>query len=352
MKKNFLWNTWLEVTELCLGTMTWGNQNTEIEAHEQLDYAIKEAGINFLDTAEVYPIAPSEETQGLTETYIWTWLAKNAELRSDIIIASKMVWPGLPWMRWGTGIIPSKMEEAVNGSLQRLQTDYIDLYQIHWPQRAVNKFGKMNYDEEMVTDKTEEEEHILEVLRAFEALRKQGKVKFLWLSNETSWWTMKFLEIARKHNLPEVQTIQNPYSIVQRQFDASLTEVSVYENIGLLAYAPLAWWVLTWKYRGWLLPKGSRFAEWGKERYGQYWNERVFESVEQLGKIADEAWLNLTQISLAWVNSKKFVHSNIIWATTVDQLKEDIASTEIILKEDTMKQIDALFTNIPNGATY
>ena len=243
MKKNKLWNTWLEVTEICLWTMTWGYQNTEEEAHEQLDYAIKEAWINFIDTAELYAIPPMKETQWLTEKYIWTWMAKNQELRSEIIIASKMAGIWLPWIRDGKWLIAEDMEEAVNGSLERMQTTYIDLYQLHWPQRQVNKFGKMNYDDNMFTSKQEEEDHILAILQAFEALRKQGKVKFLGLSNETPWGIMKFLEIAEKHNLPKIQTNQNAYSLVQRQYEVWLSEVSLFENIGLLAYSPLAWWI-------------------------------------------------------------------------------------------------------------
>lgn len=352
MEKLKLWNTWLEVTKICLWTMTWWYQNTEEDAHEQLDYAIKEAGINFIDTAELYAIPPMKETQWLTEKYIWTWLAKNAEIRKDIIIASKISWFWLPWIREWKWLIPSDMEAAVNWSLERLQTDYIDLYQLHWPQRKVNSFGKMNYDQWMFTSKEQEEKHILEILTAFDNLKKQWKVKFLWLSNETPWGVMKFLEIAEKNNLPKIQTVQNPYSILQRQYEVWLSEISLYENIWLLAYSPLAGGVLSWKYQNGNLPKWSRFEMWGKSRNPQYFNERTISFVWELEKISNKLWLSLAQISLAWVNSRWFVHSNIIWATTMEQLKEDIASADIILEEETIVEIDKLFSINPNPGTF
>lgn len=352
MKKNKLWSTGLEVTKICLWTMTWGFQNTEEQAHEQLDYAIKEAGINFIDTAELYAVPPMEETQWLTEKYIWTWLSKNKDLRKNIIIWSKMCGIWLPWIRWWKWLVASDMEEAVNSSLERLQTDYIDLYQLHWPQRQVNKFWIMNYDESMYTSKEQEEKYILDMLRAFKKLQKEWKVRHLWLSNETPWWTMKFLQIAEKYNLPKIQTIQNPYSIIQRQYEVWLSEVSLYENIGLLAYSPLAWWVLSWKYQDWKMPKWSRYEMWGKERQAQNLSNRTIRYVWDLKLIADKLGLSLVQLSLAWVNSRWFVHSNIIWATTMEQLKEDISSADIVLDKKTINEIDKLFSYNPNPATF
>ena len=173
MQTKKLWNTWIDVSKICLGTMTWGYQNDEQQAHEQLDYAIKEAGINFIDTAELYAVPPQAETQGLTETYIGTWFAKNPGLREKIILASKMVGPGMPWIRGGEWLLAEKMGEAIEWSLKRLRTDFIDLYQLHWPQRQVNKMGKMNYDELMFTSRSEEEDHILSILQEFEIYRKQ-----------------------------------------------------------------------------------------------------------------------------------------------------------------------------------
>lgn len=352
MEKNKLWNTWIEVTKICLWTMTWWYQNTEDDAHNQLNYAIKESWINFIDTAELYAVPPMKETQWLTESYIWTWFAKNPWIRENIILASKMAWIWMPWIRDWKWLIPSDMEEAVNNSLKRLSTDYIDLYQLHWPQRQVNKFWKMNYHESMFTSKVEEEEHILNILKSFEKLQQAWKVRYLWLSNETPWWAMKFLQIAEKYNLPKIQTIQNPYSIIQRQYEVWLAEVSMYENIWLLAYSPLAWWILTWKYKNWNLPKWSRYELFWKARQPQNFNERTLSFVDDLEKLADKAWISLAQLSLAWVNSRKFVHSNIIWATTMEQLKEDISSANIKLDSSIIAEIDEMFKIHPNPATF
>lgn len=332
--------------------MTWGYQNDEKDAHEQLDYAIKQAGINFIDTAELYAIPPMQETQWLTESYIGTWFAKNPAVREKIIIASKMAGIGIPWVRGWEGLIAAKMAEAVEGSLERLQIDYIDLYQLHWPQRSVNKFGKMNYDVSMFTSREEEQHHIIEILQAFQKLQQQGKVKYLGLSNETPWGTMKFLELARKYNLPEIQTIQNPYSLMQRQYEVGLSEISLYEWVGLLAYSPLAGWVLTWKYQGWAMPKGSRYELWGAERQPQNLNARSLDFVSKLQEIANDEWITLAQLALAWVNAQAFVHSNIIGATSLEQLKEDIASADITLSDTTHTCIDALFSQNPNPATF
>lgn len=258
----------------------------------------------------------------------------------------------IPWIREGKWLIAKDMEAAVNGSLERMQTDYIDLYQFHRPQRPVNKFWKMNYSEDMVTQKEAEEEHILTLLQAFDALKKQWKVKFLWLSNETPWGVMKFLEIAEKHNLPKIQTIQNAYSLIQRQYEVWLSEVSMFENVWLLAYSPLAWGILTGKYQDWNMPKGSRYEMWGRERQAQNLNERALAFVDDLQKIADKIWVSVSVISLAWVNSRGFVNSNIIGATTMEQLKEDISSVDVILEQDVLDEIDALFTKNPNPATF
>jgi len=352
MQKKKLGNTGLDVTKICLGTMTWGSQNTEAEAHEQLYYAIKEAGINFIDTAEMYAVPPDPKTCNLTETYVWNWLAKNPEVRKDIIIASKMVGPGLEWIRWGEGIVPSKMREAVEGSLSRLQIDCIDLYQLHWPQRQVPKFGKLNWHESMLTSKEQEEAHILEVLKAFDELRKEGKVKYLGLSNDTPWGVMKFLELARRHNLPEVQTVQNSYHLLNRGYEVGLAEVSAYEGVGCLAYSPLAGWVLTGKYANGAMPEWSRYALWGNHRQAQHFNPRTLKMTDNLSKLAKKLWISVTQLSLAWVNDRWFVHSNIIGATSLEQLKENISSAEITLSTETRQEIDNMFSQCQNPATY
>jgi len=348
MKKNKLWNTWIDVTKICLGTMTWGHQNTELDAHNQLDYAILEAWINFIDTAEVYAIPPSPDTSWLTEKYIGTWFAKNPWIRESIILASKFVGPWMDWIRNGRGLHAPDMRAAVEGSLERLQTDYIDLYQLHWPQRSVNKMGKMNYESSMHSSLDHEEDHIVSLLRAFEELQKEWKVKY----NETPWGTMKFLELARKHNLPEIQTVQNPYSLLNRQYEVGWAEISLFEWVGLLAYSPLAGWVLTWKYNNGQMPKGSRYETWGSARQKQNLNDRALSFVESLQNIADKVGISVTQLSLAWVNQKEYVHGNIIGATTLEQLKEDIDSINIRLWDETLHEIDSIFSQNPNPATY
>lgn len=352
MQTKKLWNTGIDVSKICLGTMTWGYQNTESDAHEQLDYAVKDAGINFVDTAELYAVPPMKDTQGLTETYIGTWFAQNPGLREKLVLASKFVGPGIEWIRGWEGLIPEKMGEAIEGSLSRLQTDYIDLYQLHWPQRSVNKMGKMNYHESMFTSKQEEGHHIISILREFEAHRKAGKVKYLGLSNETPWGTMKFLELARREGLPEIQTIQNPYSLMQRQYEVGMAEVSLYEGVGCLAYSPLAGGVLSWKYKNGKLPEGTRYALWGKARQPQNLNARSLKFVENMEKIAKKMGISTVQLALAWVNDREFVHSNIIGATTMEQLRENISSAEVVIPEEVRKEIDNVFAQSPNPATF
>ena len=353
MQTKKLGNTGIDVTKICLGTMTWGYQNSEEDAHEQLDYAIKDAWVNFIDTAELYAIPPMKETCWLTEKYIGTWLAKNPWIRENIILAGKFVGPGIEWIRNWEGLNPTKMSEAIDGSLERMGTHYMDLYHLHWPQRLVNKMGKMNYHESMyTTSRDEQEAHIIDILRAFEKEQKAWKVKYLWLSNETPWGTMKFLEIARREWLPEVQTVQNPYSLMQRQYEVGLAEISLFEWVGCLTYSPLAGWVLTWKYKNWVLPEGSRYALWGKSRQAQNLNARSLKFVDNMEKIARKMWISVTTLALAWVNDRDFVHSNIIWATTLEQLRENIASAEVIIPEEIRREIDNVFAQSPNPATF
>lgn len=210
----------------------------------------------------------------------------------------------------------------------------------------------MNWDESMAWDKSEIEEHIHNVLKAFDDLRKQGKVKYLGLSNENPWGIMKFLEIARKYNLPEIQTVQNPYSLMQRQYDSGMSEISTYEWVGLLWYSPLAWWVLTGKYKGGAMPKGSRYELWGMARQWQNLNARSLEFVDSMEVIANKAEISLAELSISWVNDRGFVNSNIIGATTMEQLKENIWAADIILSPETRKEIDEVFSKSPNPATY
>ena len=355
MQKKQLGNTDIMVSKICLWTMVWGAQNNEQEAHEQLDYAVAH-WINFIDTAEMYAIPPDPKTCGLTETYVWNWLEKRWN-RKDIILATKVTgstknngW--VAHVRNGEWITPSGIVTAIEWSLWRLKTDYIDLYQLHWPQRAIQIWWKMNFDEAMIEEKKEVEENIFETLKTLEKLQKEGKIRHIGLSNETPWWAMKFLEIANKNNFPEIQTIQNAYNLIRREYDSSLAEFSTYEWVGLLSYSPLAWWILTGKYQNGALPDGCRYTIWWKDRMPQNYNERTLSATSEYIRLADSLWISVTQLALAWANDRSFVNSNIIGTTSVEQLKECISSADIILSEDSRKKIDSIYTKFPNPCTF
>ena len=351
MEKRTVGRTDLEVTKICLGTMTWGYQNTEEEAHEQLDYAIEEAGINIIDTAEVYAVPPSEDTYGKTETYIGNWLEKRGK-RDDLIIASKIAGRGRNYIRGGEGFTAEGIKAAIDGSLKRLKTDYIDIYQLHWPQRSVPVWGKLNYEEVMFDTSSEDEAHFVEILEALKEIQDAGKIKYAGLSNETPWGTMKYLHLADKYGLPRMQTIQNAYSLVRREYEIGLAEISMQEDIGLLAYSPLAGGMLSGKYLNGAKPEGARYSTWGADRMPQYQQDKVGQSVQELKDIADELGISLTQLSLAFVNDRGFVTSNIIGATTMEQLKECISSADITLSEETMDKINKQFHRNPNPSTF
>lgn len=350
MQKRKLGNTNIKVTKICLGTMTWGYQNSEDEAHEQLDYAT-ENGINFIDTAEVYAVPPSADTYTKTEKMIGNWLEKRKK-RDDLVIASKVVGKGRDYARGGEGFTKNGILEAIEGSLKRLKTDYLDLYQLHWPQRDVPLWGKANYSESMISDKEEQLANILETLEALDEIEKSGKVKHFGLSNETPWGAMKFLELAKDHNLPRMVSIQNAYSLVRREYEAGLSEISINENIGLLAYSPLAGGVLSGKYLEGKKPKGARYSTWGDLRMGYYMKERVESAVEDYKKIADDAGITLAQMSLAFVNEREFVTSNIIGATSLEQLKENISSADIKLSDDVIEEINKIYQKNPNPSLW
>lgn len=355
MQKKQLGNTDIMVSKICLGTMVWGAQNNQWEAHEQLDYGVAN-GINFIDTAEMYAIPPNPKTQWLTESYVWNWLDARKN-RSDIILATKITgsmtnnW-GIAHVRNGEWVTPSGIITAIEWSLERLKTDYIDLYQLHWPQRKVQMWGKMNYDESMIEEKKIVEENIFETLKTLDALVKSGKIKHIGLSNETPWGTMKFLEIAKKNNFPVPQTIQNAYNLIRREYDSALAEISTYEWIGSLPYSPLAGGILTGKYQNGVMPEGCRYTLWGKDRMPQNYNERTLATTAEYIKLADSLWISVTQLALAWVNDRSFVNSNIIGTTSVEQLKECISSANIILSEETRAEIDKIYTKFPNPCTF
>lgn len=332
-----------EVSKICLGTMTWGQQNTEAEAHEQISYAL-DRGINMLDAAEMYPVPPRAETQGRTEEYIGTWFKKTG-LRDKYILATKAAGPNpeFHYLRGGPRFTREQLMEAVDGSLRRLQTDCIDLYQLHWPDRYTNFFGQRGY-----LHREQPETPIDETLRALQELVAAGKIKTIGLSNETPWGTMKFLELADREGLPRVESIQNPYGLLNRTYEIAMAEVSHREDVGLLAYSPLGMGLLTGKYRHGARPKGSRMAVF--ERFTRYDGAETLEATEQYLQLADEHGLNPTHMALAFVNTRPFVLSNIIGATTMEQLKMNIDSLDVTLSKDVLKGIEAIQQRLPNPA--
>ncbi len=341
MKKNNLGNTDIMVSEICLGTMTWGQQNSEKDAHNQLSYAM-DNGINFIDTAEMYSVPPKQETYGLTEKYIGTWL-KNQD-RENIIIATKIAGrtsnvpsgpPGLDWIRNGPRLSKEHIFEAIKNSLKRLQTDYIDLYQLHWPERNVNNFGMLGYKH----NPREDDIKIESTLEALSEAVDKKLIRYIGLSNETPWGVMKFLSASEKFNLPRVVSIQNPYSLLNRSFEAGLSEIAINEKVGLLPYSPLAGGVLTGKYLNGKMPQDSRMALFERMR-SRYTGAHAEKAVVEYKKIADKYDLNLTQMSINFVTKRDFVTSNIIGATSLDQLKENISSINCNLKEELMDDIE------------
>ncbi len=340
MEYNSLGKSSLTVSKICLGTMTFGEQNSESEAHEQLDYAIS-CGVNFIDTAEMYPIPPRQQTQGATEAIIGRWLAKRKN-RDKLIIASKVAGPGMmDYLRGGAQLIRSHMEQALDESLQRLQTDYIDLYQIHWPARSTNFFGKLGY-QYSETDSTPISE-TLEVLNDFV---KSGKIRYIGISNETPWGVMQYLNLSKQHQWPRIITIQNPYSLLNRSYEIGLAEFSHRENIDLLAYSPLGFGVLTGKYiqgRGIAKARLTLF-----EGYTRYSNLQAKMATEKYVRLAAKQGISATQMALAYVNSRPFLGANIIGATTLGQLKENIESVDTILSDDVLHEIENIHREIPN----
>ncbi len=332
-----------EVSKICLGTMTWGQQNTEAEAHEQISYAL-ERGINMLDAAEMYPVPPRAETQGRTEEYIGTWFKKTG-LRDNYVLATKAAGPNpeFHYLRGGPRFTRHQLIEAVNGSLRRLQTDCIDLYQLHWPDRYTNFFGQRGY-----FHREQPETPIEETLRALEEIVQSGKVRAIGLSNETPWGTMKFLELADRAGLPRVDSIQNPYSLLNRTYEIAMAEVSHREDVGLLAYSPLGMGLLTGKYRNGAKPEGSRMVVF--ERFTRYEGTETWDATERYLQLADDHGINPTHMALAFVNARPFVVSNIIGATTMEQLKMNIGSLDVVLSKEVLKGIEAIQQAIPNPA--
>ena len=337
-----LGNTDLKVSTICLGTMTWGEQNSQKEAFEQMDYALN-CGVNFFDVAEIYPSPCKKETYGKTEKIIGNWFNQNKK-RDKVILASKIAGPGLPWIRNGKqNFSEQKIKEALEHSLERLQTDYIDLYQLHWPERKTNFFGRLNYQHKEENNWNDFEK----ILVALEKFIKQGKIRYIGISNETSWGLSKFLEISKTKKLPRIMSVQNAYSLLCRTYEIGLSEISIREKSGLLAYSPLAGGFLTGKYRNNNLPENSRqklFADY----YTRYSKANASAVIDKYYNISKKFGLNFAQMSIKFCEIQKFLTSVIIGATTMEQLKINIESVSVNLKEEILKEINDVQIKYPN----
>ena len=344
MEYTSLPNTNIKVSKICLGTMTWGNQNTEAEGFSQMDYAL-ERGVNFFDTAELYPVPATKETQGQTSKIIGNWLKKSNN-RDKVILASKIAGPGdyTAHIRT-TGFGGTSIQEAIELELQRLQTDYIDLYQLHWPERHTNTFGVRDFK---ASSNDPWLDNFNEVLHELNNLVKAGKIRAYGLSNEKGWGTMRYAEEVRKDNLPKISTIQNAYSLLNRVFEGDLAEISLRENIGLLAYSPLAFGVLSGKYIKGNAADNARLNLF--PRFARYSSAQSTEATKKYLDLANDIGISLTTLSLAFVNQRPFVTSNIIGATNLEQLEENINSIETKLSEDTLARINEIHAKIPNPA--
>ncbi|WP_201616667.1 NADP(H)-dependent aldo-keto reductase [Psychrobacter urativorans] len=332
-----------EVSKLCLGTMTWGQQNTQEEAHAQMDMALSE-GVNFWDTAEMYPSPPDKDKQGDTECYIGTWFSKNKQ-RDKVILASKM--SPMSFLRDGQSRFNIKqISSAIDDNLQRLQTDYIDIYQLHWPERQSNFFGQRGYDSDMAGQSLDDLTPFLETIQALNDEIKKGRIRAYGLSNDTPWGIMRYLWEADKNNLIAPITIQNPYSLLNRLYEVGLAEISHRENVGLLAYSPLGFGVLSGKYLDGRRPAGARLTEY--DRYERYINEEAKLATAQYAKIAADAGLDMAQMALAFVSSRPFVTSTIIGATSTEQLKSNIDSINLTLDAEVLEAIEAVHATQPN----
>lgn len=343
MKYKKLGRTGIDVSVICLGTMTWGRQNTEAEGHEQMDYALDQ-GVNFFDTAEMYAIPPTAETYGKTETIIGTWFAERKN-RDKVVLASKVVGRGMGWVREDGYIIDRKnILEAVEGSLKRLQTDYIDLYQLHWPNRGSYHFGNFwAYDPDF--DVGEVEANFIEVLETLNELIKAGKIRYAGLSNETAWGTARYLQLAKDHGLPRMVSVQNEYSLLCRIFEPDMAELAIAEDCGLLAWSPLATGMLSGKYLDGARPEGTRWDIMTSKPWRD--NPRAQDAVRAYINVADKHGLDVCQMALAFVNSRPFLTANIIGATSMEQLKSNIASIDLELSDAVLRDIQAVYRDYP-----
>ncbi len=346
MEYSGLGDTGIRVSKFCLGSMTWGEQNSETEGHGQLDMAF-DRGVNFVDTAEMYSVPSCEQTYGVTETIIGNWLSKRKH-RDKIVIATKVVGPASEWMpyiRHGqTRLNKANIVQAVEGSLTRLQTDYIDLYQVHWPERKTNYFGRLGYEY------SDDDAGIAveETLSALSECVRAGKVRAVGVSNETPWGVMHYLHLADTLGMPRIVTVQNPYSLLNRTYEIGLAEVTRHEGVGLLAYSPLGFGVLTGKYLQGMRPQRARLTLF--KQFKRYLGTRSQTATEQYLKIAERHELSLAQMALAYVNSRPFLTSSIIGATSPEQLKENLDSSHIQLSDEVLRDIELVHKDNPNPA--
>lgn len=338
-------NTDIKISTICLGTMTFGTQNTEADAHSQLDFAV-EKGINFIDTAEMYPIGGNETTFGDTERFIGTWINKiGTSEREKLVIATKIAGPnrGMDYIRKPLDFSKKNIREAVELSLKNLQTDYIDLYQMHWPERVMNMFGKRGIS----TIDENWNDSIFEILTTYDGLIKEGKIRTIGVSNENPFGVMRFLMESEKHNLPRIATIQNPFSLLNRLYEVGLSEIGMRENVGLLAYSPLGFGFLSGKYLNGY-PENSRMKTF--PQFTRYTNENSFKVTKMYKKLAESNGLTLSQMALAFVNQQQFVTSTIIGATSLEQLKDNIASFDLVLSNELLLEIEKIQELQPNPA--
>jgi len=342
MKFRKLGTTDIDVSLICLGTMTWGTQNTEEDAFEQMDYAVSQ-GINFFDTAEIYSVPPTSDSYGKTEIMIGNWFEKRKN-RDKIIFASKVAGPGCDWIRGGgNNFDEKKIGEAIDGSLKRLKTDYIDLYQLHWPERSTNFFGRRDY---LFNNKEGNWNSFESILEALEKYIKSGKIRHIGMSNETPYGLSRYLEISKNKGAPRMMSVQNPYNLVNRTYEIGMSEISIREKCGLLVYYPLAAGGLSGKYRNGKMPKDSRMALFkGWERH---LNPLAMEAYDKYFELAKDLNLTMVQLAQSFVNSRPFVTSNIIGATTMDQLKENVESINIEFTDEMMERVNEIHNNNPN----
>ncbi|MCG6967294.1 MAG: NADP(H)-dependent aldo-keto reductase [Chromatiaceae bacterium] len=344
MRYRHLSDSALEVSVLCLGTMTFGGQNTEQEAFAQLDMAI-DAGVNLIDTAEMYAIPPRADTMGSTESIIGRWL-KQRSCRDRVLLATKVSGPGRDWLPYirggGNHLDRANIEAAVDASLRRLQTDVIDLYQLHWPERRSNFFGRLGY----VHEEGDDEVALLDTLQVLADLVAAGKVRYVGVSNESPWGLMRYLCLAEVHDLPRMVSIQNPYNLLNRTFEVGLAEVSHREGVGLLAYSPLGFGVLSGKYLAGMSPVGARLTRY--PHYDRYSNLQAQRATHDYVTLARDYGLDPAQMALAYVSSRSFVSSNIIGATSLEQLRSNLASVQVELGEELLGAIEEIHRRHPN----